>query len=57
MPFFVQANTGNVSNRTDVFAALAGDEDTSENGHEESSGRTQTTRDQVRSHREVHADR
>jgi hypothetical protein len=57
MPFFVQANSGNLANRTDVFAALGGDEDTAGGDREDARGRTQTTRQQVRSHREVHADR
>jgi hypothetical protein len=57
MPFFVQANSGNLANRTDVFAALGGGGDTGNNNREESTGRTQSVSEQVRSHREVHADR
>jgi hypothetical protein len=57
MPFFVKANSGNVANRTDVFAALSGEDDTQANDAEQVNVQPQTGRDRIRSHREVHADR
>jgi hypothetical protein len=59
MPFFVQANSGNTSNRTDVFAALAaGDNnDTSGDGGQQSGGGSQNTHQRINAHREVHANR
>jgi hypothetical protein len=53
LPFFVLANSGNATNRTDVFAALGNYQDTSGNGHEEVNAAPQSTRERVRSHREV----
>jgi hypothetical protein len=59
MPFFVQANSGNTSNRTDVFAALSAGDDNggSGNGRQESGGGAQNTHQRIRAHREVHAGR
>jgi hypothetical protein len=57
MPFFVKTNSGNVANRTDVFAAFTSEQETEGNDAEQVNARPQTGRDQVRSHREVHADR
>ena len=59
MPFFVQANSGNTTNRTDVFAALApGDNnDTSGNSSQQSGGGSQSTHQRITAHREVHANR
>jgi len=59
MPFVVLANSGNTSNRTDVFAALAaGDnEDTAGNGRQESGVGSGNTRQRINAHREVHPDR
>ena len=57
MPFFVQANSGNLSNRTDVFAALAPDQnnDTAGSGQQSGGGST-NTHERIRAHREVHSD-
>ena len=59
MPFFVKANSGNVANRTDVFAALGGEDmtETEGNNAEQVNARPQTGRDRIKSHREVHGDR
>jgi hypothetical protein len=53
LPFFVQANSGNTLNRTDVFAAPGNDEDASGNGHEEINSERQNTHERILSHREV----
>ena len=67
LPFFVQANSGNILNRTDVVAALSGNEDasgqnqdssgnnqdTSGSNHQEVNAAPQSTRERLRSHREV----
>jgi len=58
LPFFVQANSGNLQNRTDVFAALSKEDvDGAGNDREEVNTRPQSTRDLVMSHREVRSDR
>ena len=59
MPFFVRANSGNTSNRTDVFAALAAEDnnDTAGNTRQESGGGSPNTRQRINAHREVHSDR
>lgn len=58
LPFFVQANSGNLQNRTDVFAALSGeDQDVAGNDREEVNARPQTVHDLVMTHREVRSDR
>jgi hypothetical protein len=62
MPFFVQANSGNTSNRTDVFAALTpgdnnGSSGNGRQGSQVSGGGSQTTRARINAHREVHANR
>jgi Neuraminidase (sialidase) len=59
MPFFVQANSGNTSNRTDVFAAFAAGEnnDSGGNVHQERGGGSPSTRARIDAHREVHASR
>lgn len=58
MPFFVKANSGNVTNRTDVFAALGGEEEAQQGDNaEQVNARPQTGRARIKSHREVHADR
>ena len=59
MPFFVQANSGNTSNRTDVFAALAAGDNNGNSGNssQESGGGSQNTHQRIRAHREVHAGR
>ena len=55
MPFFVTANSGNVANRTDVFAALGGEDMTETEGDnvEQVNTRPQTGQDRIKSHREV----
>lgn len=59
MPLVVLANSGNLSNRTDVFAALAAEDnnDTAGNDRQESGGGSPNTRQRINAHREVHADR
>jgi hypothetical protein len=58
MPFVVLANSGNLSNRTDVFAALAPDQnnDTAGSGQPQSGGGSTNRHERVRAHREVHSD-
>ena len=53
LPFFVQANSGSATNRTDVFAALGNNEDSSGNGHVEVDAAPRGARERVRSHREL----
>jgi hypothetical protein len=53
LPFFVQANSGNTLNPTDVFAAISNNEDGSGNGHQEVNAAPQSTRERLRSHREI----
>ena len=61
MPFFVQANSGNKENRTDVFAAISPEEtnDAGAGNRQEQSGSagTPNARARINAHREVHADR
>ena len=53
------ANSGNLSNRTDVFAGLAAEDnnDTAGNDRQESGGRSPNTLQRMNAHRDVHADR
>lgn len=53
LPFFVQANSGNTLNRTDVFAAIGSNDENSDNGHQEVNAEPQSTRERVQSHREI----
>jgi hypothetical protein len=57
VPFFVTANSGNVTNRTDVFAAVGGEDQTGGDTAEQVNARPQSARDRIKSHREVHGDR
>ena len=59
MPFFVLTNSGNLSNRTDVFAARAAEDnnDTDSNDRQEQGGGSPNTRQRINAHREVHSDR
>jgi hypothetical protein len=58
MPFFVAANSGNVANRTDVYAAISGEDQTQgDNNVEQVNVLPQTARARISSHREVHAGR
>jgi hypothetical protein len=59
MPFFVMANSGNTTNRTDVFAALMaeGSSDTGVSNRQERGGGSPNTRARINAHREVHTDR
>jgi len=52
LPFFVMANSGNLSNRTDVFAPVS--EETEDRGreHEEINAMPQSLKERVQSHRE-----
>jgi Neuraminidase (sialidase) len=58
MPFVVLANSGNLSNRTDVFAALAPDQnnETAGSGQPQSGSGSTNRHERVRAHREVHSD-
>jgi len=56
LPFFVQTNSGNLKNRTDVFAALSKEDgDFSGNNREEINASPKSPRDLVKTHREVRA--
>ena len=58
LPFFVQAISGNLQNRTDVFAALSReDQDVAGNNREEDNARPLSVHDLVMTHREVRSDR
>jgi hypothetical protein len=57
MPFFVKTNSGNVADRTDVVAALISEHETEGDNAEQVTARSQTGRDQIKSHREIRADR
>ena len=57
MPFFVSANSGNLANQTDVFAAVSGEDQTEGDNAEQVNARPQTGRDRIKAHREVHGDR
>ena len=60
MPFFVQANSGNLSNRTDVFAALSPENNNDTEGgggNQQGGGGSPNTRARIDAHREVRADR
>jgi hypothetical protein len=60
-PFFVIANSGNQANRTDVFAALGGEDQTGDQATGDNAGQVnaqpQAARDRIRSHREVRGGR
>lgn len=54
-PIYVLANSGNTSNRTDVFVTSQEEEgDTSWNGHEERNDHPQSPKEMAKSHRERH---
>jgi hypothetical protein len=56
LPFFVQTNSGNLQNRTDVFAVLSKEDgDFSRNNREEVNASPKSARDLVKAHREVRA--
>ena len=57
LPFFAQANSGNTANRTDIFAAVGGENDAQGGDGQVNNAKQQTTRERVRAHREVHSDR
>jgi BNR repeat-like domain len=52
LPFFVMTNSGNLSNRTDVFAPLGEETDDRSREHEEVNAMPQSLKERVRSHRE-----
>jgi BNR repeat protein len=57
VPFFVVANTGNLTNRTDVFAAVGGEDQTGGDTAEQVNAQPKTARDRIKAHREVRGDR
>ena len=60
LPFFAKANSGNLANRTDIFAAPSEDEqgDTvGDNNNAQAGSGQKSTRERVKAHREVHSDR
>jgi hypothetical protein len=52
LPFFVMTNSGNLNNRTDVFAPLNEEAEDRGNSHEEINAMPQSLRERVESHRE-----
>jgi hypothetical protein len=50
------ANSGDTANRTDIFAALSG-ENGEENGQVQVNRNPQSVRQRIKDHREVHGDR
>ena len=60
-PFFVAANSGNTANRTDVFAALGGEDQTGDQVGGDNAGQVnaqpQAAQVRIRSHREARAGR
>jgi len=60
-PFFVIANSGSPGNRTDVFAALGGDDQTGDQAGGDNAGQVnaqpRAARDRIRFHREVRGGR
>ncbi len=52
LPFFVMTNSGNLSNRTDVFAPLSDEAGDRGNSHEEINAAPQSLKERMESHRE-----
>ena len=52
LPFFVRARSGNLHNRTDVFAAVGDEVDDRGDGHEEVNANPRSLRNRFDSHRE-----
>lgn len=52
LPFFVMTNSGNLSNRTDVFAPLSEEAENHAGSHEEINAMPQSLKERVESHRE-----
>jgi hypothetical protein len=56
VPFFAMANSGNTADRTDIFAALGGEND-EQIGPDQNNPNPQSVRQRIKAHREVHSDR